>query len=95
MRPRKDRHRFANHIFKCILLNENAWLLIEISLKFVPDGPINIIAALVQIMAWRRPGDKPLSEQMMFNFNGNQRSMPWIVPIKDLHIYFLLSFLNT
>ena len=26
---------------------------------------MNIIPALVQIMAWRRPGDKPLSEPMM------------------------------
>ena len=34
-------------------------------MKFVPKGPINIIPALVQIMAWRRPGDKPLSEPMM------------------------------
>ena len=33
--------------------------------KFVPRGPINNIPALVQIMAWRRPGDKPLSEPMM------------------------------
>ena len=31
-------------------------------LKFVR---INNIPALVQIMAWRRPGDKPLSEPMM------------------------------
>ena len=35
------------------------------SLKFVPKGQINNIPALVQIMAWRRPGDKPLSEPMM------------------------------
>ena len=35
------------------------------SLKFVPKGPINNIPALVQIMAWRRPGDKPLSEPML------------------------------
>ena len=28
---------------------------------------INNIPALVQIMAWRRPGDKPLSEPMMVN----------------------------
>ena len=35
------------------------------SLKFVPKGPINNTPALVQIMAWRRPGDKPLSEPMM------------------------------
>ena len=31
----------------------------------VPKGPIDNIPALVQIMAWRRPGDKPLSEPMM------------------------------
>ena len=29
---------------------------------------INRITALVQIMAWRRPGDKPLSESMMVSF---------------------------
>ena len=39
--------------------------IIKISLKSVPEGPINIIPSLVQIMAWRRPGDKPLSEPMM------------------------------
>ena len=39
--------------------------MIWISLKFVPKGPINNIPALVRIMAWRRPGDKPLSEPMI------------------------------
>ena len=34
-------------------------------LKFVPEGPIDNIPALVLIMAWRRPGDKTLSEPMM------------------------------
>ena len=38
---------------------------LKIPLKFVPKGPINNIPALVQIMAWRRPGDKPLSEPML------------------------------
>ena len=38
---------------------------IKISLKFIPKGPINNIPALVQIMAWCRPGDKPLSELMV------------------------------
>ena len=28
-------------------------------------GPINNIQTLVQVMVWRRPGDKPLSEPMM------------------------------
>ena len=37
----------------------------KISLKLVPKGPINDIPALVQIMAWLRPGDKPLSEPVM------------------------------
>ena len=41
------------------------YVSIEISLKFVPGGQINNIPALVQIMAWRRPGNKPLSEAMM------------------------------
>ena len=41
----------------------------KISLKFVPKGSINNIPALVQIMAWRRTGDKPLSEPMMTQLN--------------------------
>ena len=40
---------------------------LKISLKFVVKGLIDNILALVQIMAWRRPGDKPLSEPMMFS----------------------------
>ena len=44
---------------------ENIQISIKISLKFVPKGPINNIPALVQIMAWVRSGDKPLSEPMM------------------------------
>ena len=65
LRPRQNGRHFADDIFKCIFLNENVWIPIKISLKFVPEGPINNIPALVQIMAWRRPGDKPLSEPMM------------------------------
>ena len=33
--------------------------------NFVPKGPTNDIPALVQIMDWCRPGDKPLSEAIM------------------------------
>ena len=32
---------------------------------FIPWVSIKNIAALIQIMAWHRPGDKPLSEPMM------------------------------
>ena len=65
LRPRQNERHFADDMFKCIFLNENAWIPMEISLKFVPKGPINKIPALFQIMAWRRPGDKPLSETML------------------------------
>ena len=52
LRPRQN-----GRLFFCIP--------IKISLKFVPKGPLNNIPSLVQIMAWRRPGAKPLSEPMM------------------------------
>ena len=65
LRPRQNGRHFADAIFNCVFLNENVWIPITISLKFVPKGQINHIQALVQIMAWRRPGDKPLSEPMM------------------------------
>ena len=62
LRPKQNGHHFADDTFNRIFLNENMWISIKISLKFVPKGPINNIPALVQIMAWRRSGDKPLSE---------------------------------
>ena len=65
LRPRQHGRHFADDTFKRIFLNENVEILIEVSLKFVHKGPINNIPALVQIMAWRQPGDKPLSEPMV------------------------------
>ena len=62
---RENGRHFPDDIFKCIFVNENVWIPVHISLKFVPKGPINNIPVLVRIMAWRRPGDKPLSEPMM------------------------------
>ena len=51
-------------------LNGFSWIKMYVNrLKFhwicVPKGQINNIPALVQIMAWRWPGDKPLSEPRM------------------------------
>ena len=42
--------------------NEKFYILIKISLKFIPKGPIDNKAALVKVMAWCRIGDKPLPE---------------------------------
>ena len=64
LRPRQHGRHFADDTFKRIFLNENVRISIKISLKFVPKGPINNIPYWVKMMAWRRPGDKPLSETM-------------------------------
>ena len=53
---------FPDDIFKMIFMNENLCISIKISLKIVL---INHIQALAQIMGWRRPGDKPLSEPIV------------------------------
>ena len=60
---------WADDIFKCIFLNENFRISIKISLKFVPKVPIDNKSALVQVMAWRRTGDKPLPEPMLSQFS--------------------------
>ena len=65
LKPRQNGCNFADDTFNCIFVNENVRISIEFSLKFVYKGPINNIPALVQIMAWRRPGDMPLSEPVM------------------------------
>ena len=67
LRPRQDGRLFPDDIFKCIFFNGSVLILIKISLRFVPKAPINNIPALVQIMAWRRLGDKPLFEPIMLS----------------------------
>ena len=61
LRPGQNGHHSADDIFKRIFFNENVWISIKISMMFV----LKNITALVQIIAWCRPGDKPLSEPMM------------------------------
>ena len=65
LRPRQNGCHFTDDSFKCIFLNENVWISNKNSLKFIPKGPIDNIPALVQIIAWCRPGNKPLSEPMV------------------------------
>ena len=65
LRLRQNGRYLPDDIFEFIFLNEKVWISSMISLKFVSKGPINNIPALVQIMAWRRSGYKPLSEPIM------------------------------
>ena len=66
--PGQNGHCLADDKFRYIFMNEKFCILIEISLKFVPNGPINNKPPLVSIMAWHRIGDKPLSEPMLTQF---------------------------
>ena len=59
---------FADDISRCIFINGKFCILIKILLKFIPKGLINNKPALTQIMAWRRIGDKPLSESTLTRF---------------------------
>ena len=97
LRLRQNVPHFPDDIFKYIFLNENVWISIKISLKFVPKVPINDIPALVQIMAWRRPGNKPLYEPMMVSllthicFSWPQRVKiipihPWVIKVAIMEI---------
>ena len=59
--------KYVSSWLKCIFLNENVRISIKILLKFVTKIWINYFPPLVQIMAWRQTGDKPLSEPKMVN----------------------------
>ena len=47
LRPRQNECHFTDDILKCIFLNENVWIPIEVSLKSVLNGPIDNIPTLV------------------------------------------------
>ena len=63
LRPRQNGRHLPDNILQRIL-NESC-VLIKSSVKFLPQDSIITFSALVQIMACRRSGNKPLSEQMM------------------------------
>ena len=63
----KMAHISPGDIFKPISSNEKVKTSLRISQKFVPSVRVSNVPALVQIMAWRRPGDKPLYETTRVN----------------------------
>ena len=67
--PGQNGRHFPNDIYKYNFKNETFRILIPISLKFVPKGPIDNKAALAKVMAWRRTGNKPLAEPMLTEFS--------------------------
>ena len=95
--PRQNGCHSSGNISKCIFLNENVWISIEISLKFVPKDPINNIPALDQIKACHLFGNKPLSESIMARLlthiwvTGPQRVKPLIL-YWDLTVLWCLVY---
>ena len=71
------------------------WISITISLKFVPKGPIDNIPALLQIMAWRRPGwciyaslglNNPHSTHHVLNYGTYYNTDPRLPEIRRTHL---------
>ena len=67
------------NIFKCILLNENICILINMSLECILSGTVDSKLSLLQIMTSRQTGDKPFFNQ-------------WL-PILPIHIHICITWL--
>ena len=82
---------------KNISFDYSAWISIKNSQRFVGKGPTNNIVALVQIIAWRRPGDTLLFESVMVilhiyaPFGLNEFTMP---TFKQLLIEMCVMFMS-
>ena len=64
--PLENGRHFAD-MFKWIKMND-FFNLIQTSLTFAPMDAIDNSPALVQVMAWRRTGGKPLSGLILTKF---------------------------
>ena len=60
-----------------IFLNEIYWILIQISLKFVPEGSFDNKLALTEVMAWYQTGANPLPEPMTTQITDNAIWYQW------------------
>ena len=64
--PEQKGFHFTDDV--CIFCSVKCCILIRMSLKFVPNCPFSNNPALVQLITWRRSGDKPLFESMVALF---------------------------
>ena len=92
---RENGRHFPDDVFRCIFLNENCYIAIQISLKFVSAGPINNMPPLVLIMAWHQTDDKPLSEPMMVSLLMHICLNELITPIGGIVAYNSFHFFHS
>ena len=83
LRLRQNDRLLPDDIFKCIFFNENVWISIKISLKFVPKGLINNI-----------PGPGRL--KIFFGFSANVEAKNGLHHIisNSQHFYAISKFLS-
>ena len=79
-----DRRHFADDIFKCIYFDENVWISLKISLKFVLQVP-----SLVQIMAYRlaltrRQANRYRPEQMTVSLQTYIYTLPGLNELNNV-----------
>ena len=72
---------FSNGIFRCIFFIECHCVFIEISLKFVPKGPVDNTYLLYLLMTQHHIGNKSLPEPMMIQFTDGYMRHPVSVSI--------------
>ena len=86
LRPRPNGRHFPDELLKCIFFIKIHEFRLKCHRIVFTKVPVNNIPALVQIMAWRRPDDKPLSEPMMVRLPTHICFTPpqWV---KNLSIY--------
>ena len=68
VRPEKIWPTFCRQHYQIYFLEWKLYFCVcvfQLSLKFVPEGPIDNKSALVKVTAWRLADDKPLSDAMM------------------------------
>ena len=91
--PGQTGRHLVDAIFKCIFFNGKFWIVNTHPPKFVLMDPINNNPPLAQIMAWRRPGDKPLSEPVIVNLltplcvNELNTKIQWYQGMKTTKLY--------
>ena len=67
LRPRQNGCLFADDVYKYILLNENVWISIKISVKFAPKDPLGLdkLNNIGSGNGLVPSGNKPLPEPML------------------------------
>ena len=73
--PRQNDRHFPDHIFKYIFVNENVWIWIKISLKFVPNGPVGLTPTRRQAFIWTN--DDPVYWRIYASLDLDESNVSW------------------